>query len=160
MRKLGWATFLALFAAGPAFAGHGHAGPAGGPCEACRPAVISGHSAGGAVISGGAGACAPATVTRTVQRPQYVTETRTIDVVQCVPEQRERTVTVYKQVPKTETKTRNFTVMVPQQKTRTETYTVQVPVQKQVEQSYNVTVPTYETRQGTRTVAKQVLERR
>jgi len=95
-------------------------------------------------------------VKKTIMVPTWVTETRTVNVTECVPEQRTKTYTVYKQVPETKDVTYQYTIYVPETRTRTVTYTVCKPVTRNEEQEYTVMVPYTETRQGTRRVCKLV----
>ena len=89
------------------------------------------------------GSCGPATVQKTIMVPQYVTETRKVKCVQCVPETRQRTVTCYQCVPETKTINVNYSVMVPETRSRTESYCVRVPFTRPVTEQYQVQVPTY-----------------
>jgi len=129
------AGFLVSATAAEALA-HGAAARCGRAC-ACQP-------------------CPPAcrTVQRTVYVPQIVTEKRTVEMVQCSEEVRQRTCTVYRRVPETKTVEREYTVMVPQTRTKTVNYTVCKPVWEEVERQYTVMVPPTETRQATRRVCK------
>ena len=91
-----------------------------------------------------ASCCEPAcctTVEKTICVPEWTTETRTIEVIECTTEQREKTVTVYKRVPEMKTVEYQYTVMVPETRTKTVDYTVCKPVWSEVEQEYTVMVP-------------------
>lgn len=88
--------------------------------------------------------------------PTWETATKTINVTECVPEQRERTYTVYNRVNETKDVSYEYTVNVPETRTRTVNYTVCKPVTRDVEQQYTVNVPYTETRQGTRRVCEMV----
>jgi len=135
---LSFALLLPLVTAGAAWAGHGGSACCSSNC------------------------CEPTYVERTICVPTWVTETRTVDVIECTTEERQRTCTVYKRVPETKTIETQCTVMVPETRTKTCNYTVCTPVWKEVEQEYTVMVPHQETRQGTRKVCKmeQVTETR
>ena len=138
------ALLLPLVTAGAAWAGHGHCRSGCAPAT-CAPAT-----------------CAPTYVEKTVCVPTWVMETRTVDVIECTTEQRQKTCTVYRQVPETKTIETQCTVMVPETRTKTCNYTVCTPVWRDVEKQYTVMVPHKETRQGTRKVCKmeQVTETR
>src|SRR5688500_18529861 len=79
-----------------------------GDCGDCRQACCPAPAA-----------CAPqcAPTYRTVQVPQWTTETRTVTCTEYRSEPRERTITVAKQVWQPQEQT--YTVMVPQQEERT-----------------------------------------
>ena len=81
------------------------------------------------------------TVERTIMAPTLVNETRTINVTECRPEQRQVTNTVYRNVPETHQVNYQYTVMVPKTRTRTINYTVCKPVMETVTQQYTVMVP-------------------
>ena len=66
----------------------------------------------------------PATITKTVMVPTYVTEKRKVHVTEYKKEERTRTCTVTKCVPITEEKTETYTVMVPETRTKMVDYTV------------------------------------
>jgi hypothetical protein len=95
-------------------------------------------------------------VQRTIMVPTTVWETRTVDVTVCRPETRDRTITVCRCVPERNTYTRAVTICVPERQTKQVSYQVQIPEYKNVNHTYTVMVPHQETRQGTRTVCRQV----
>ena len=126
-------------------------------------------------------------VEKVVCVPEWVTETRTINVTEYKQEQQTKTVTRCKPVmthqgshvrsctvmePVTKTKTCTYTVCKPVMETKTCDYTVCVPVYKDVEKTYTVwfrrtttvektytvMVPTTEKRTGTRKVSRTVQE--
>ena len=137
MFSLSFALLLPLVMAGAAWAGCGSACCPAPACEAtCAPA------------------CEPTFVEKTICVPTWVTETRTVNVMECAIEERQRTCTVYKRVPETKTIETQCTVMVPEVRTKTCNYTVCTPVWKEVEQQYTVMVPEKQVRQGTRKVCK------
>ena len=96
------------------------------------------------------------TVQKTVMVPVMATESRTVRVTKCRPEQRERTCTVMRTVP--ETREVQCTYVVPrwENRSRTVNYTVCKPVMETREHRYTVMVPYTERRQGTRTVCRMV----
>ena len=128
MFSLSFALLLPLVTAGAAWAG----------CGSCCPTTT----------------CEPTYVEKTICVPTLVTETRTVNVIECTVEERQRTCTVYRRVPEMKTVETQCTVMVPQVQTKTCNYTVCTPVWKEVEQQYTVMVPHQETRQCTRKVCK------
>ena len=113
--------------------------------------------------AGAAGCCCkpcvevvPEWVEKVVQVPTWVTETRTVQCVECRPELRTNTVTVMKRVPVVHTVDRQYTVMVPQIRTKTVAYTVAKPVWEEKQVQYTVMVPQQETKQGVRRVCQAV----
>ena len=96
---------------------------AGTGCGDC-----SGCASGADCVTVASADCGPTYETRTVMRPQYVTETRMVPHTTYQRETRTRMRTVNRRVARVETKTQTYTVNVPHQKTRTETYNVQVCV--------------------------------
>ena len=96
------------------------------------------------------------TVECTVMVPTMVTENRTIEVVECRPEQRTIQFTAYHVVP--ETKMYECEIMVPHFECRTEKVTCMVckPVMTTQQQQITVMVPYTETRQATRQVCRMV----
>ena len=102
-------TLIFAFFAMTAMANLADAGHCGG-CYGCAPV-----------------ACAPTDVEKVVYEPQWVTETRMVNVTKYKTEQRERTYTVQKCVPVTEQVEQSYTVMVPETRTKTVNYTVRVP---------------------------------
>jgi hypothetical protein len=131
--------------------------------------VDAGHHAGGCAQYD---PCQVQYVEKTVYRPQWVTETRTVTVTQYVQEQREGIRTVYRCVPEQYEVQRSCTVTVSEVRTKTvpvkhckpvyrqveRQYAVQVPHWVQQEQQYTVMVPHVETRQGVRNVCRWVEE--
>jgi len=96
------------------------------------------------------------TVEKTIMVPTMVTENRTVQVVECTTEQRERTYTVNHLVPETHTVSYDYCVMVPETRTRTVNYTVCKPVMETKTREYTVMVPHTETKHGTKQVCKLV----
>ncbi len=80
-------------------------------------------------------------VTRTVMRPTYVTEKRTVCETQYKAETKTRTVQVCRQVPETSQVEQKYTTYDYVQKSREEQYQVTVPVYSTVKQSYEVRIP-------------------
>jgi hypothetical protein len=122
----------------------GHRGGCGSGCGEC----------GGCEVAD----CGPTyqTVERTVMVPQMFTENRTINVVQCRTEERERQYTVMRPVNETRTVEYQYTVNKFETRTRDINYTVRKPVMSTEQRQYTVMVPEQQTREATRRVCRMV----
>ncbi|MEX2560237.1 MAG: hypothetical protein WD403_10005 [Pirellulales bacterium] len=95
-------------------------------------------------------------VERTVMCPTWVTETRTVQVTQFRPEQRERTCVVHRRVPETRQVTRDYCVLVPETRTREVPYIHTRLEYRDETREYTVCVPEQVRRQATRRVCRMV----
>jgi hypothetical protein len=102
--------------------------------------------------------CGPTSpaLTRTILVPEWSTESRTVTVTECRPEQRQRQVSCTRRVPYVATMTREVQVMRRERRTRTVTYTVRKPVIETATKEYVVRVPHRVAREGLRTVYHMV----